>query len=346
MRRPAVRFVVALSAAVTLGASQQGDARDAKVAAPAKQLKHIEVAESTQHRVLHVTWVPRVRPQAAQRRCGWLWRTPDLVVVAGPVAERAGRWLVAQGDAPPLAARAIGTDTESGLTLLRVPRALAEAAAAVEGAQAPEPAADPRGASIALLAADGGIALGAIRAMRRYVRWSRRGTLSHGLLEASLVTVPEDLGAPWLDDAGRMLALHAGTRDAPRRGRVRVLASKALGIPRAVIEVVAPLLLRHGRVPRGRLGAHTQPVSEVARAQLGIEGGHVVVALDARGPAEQAGLQVHDLIEAVAGRDMPRGASLADALLPFRPGDRVALRLRRAGKRIETQVVLGERAKK
>ncbi|MCS7283224.1 MAG: PDZ domain-containing protein [Anaerolineae bacterium] len=60
-------------------------------------------------------------------------------------------------------------------------------------------------------------------------------------------------------------------------------------------------------------------------------------------PAEEAGLQVGDLITAVNGERVTAARPLAEILASYRPGDRVTLTVEREGKELKIPVTLGRR---
>ncbi len=89
-------------------------------------------------------------------------------------------------------------------------------------------------------------------------------------------------------------------------------------------------------------------VPAAERPYLGIryrqlEEGAEVVRVDPDGPAEEAGLQVGDVILEVDGEQvgLVRGKPLEVLILNYQPGDRVRLGVEREGERIEIEVELG-----
>lgn len=253
----------------------------------------------------------------------------------------------------------VARDPDTALTLLQVLPSQAPLQALALPRSPPRqrlPLPPPPGTSVVLVTADGSVALGSVRAAdrRREVLDGARGVnvTVPGLLEAGLAVLAEDLGAPWFDADGHLLGLLVGgvASEAGPAGesapdlvaRAEPLAAHAL--PAAVAGLVWPLLETERTVRRSRLGVRARPGTEATLAQLCPTcGAHVVDLVEADGPAQRAGLERMDLIVAIAGAELRRGASLAEALLPYRPLDTVRVRVLRRGQPVEVEVVLGER---
>jgi putative serine protease PepD len=87
---------------------------------------------------------------------------------------------------------------------------------------------------------------------------------------------------------------------------------------------------------------------EIVWPYLGIEGqlaaeGQVVADVVDNGPADDAGIQVGDVITAFNDQSIGRGHSLLDLLFAQAPGDQVTLTVDRNGTVETFQVALGER---
>ncbi|MGE0192858.1 MAG: PDZ domain-containing protein [Planctomycetota bacterium] len=298
--------------------------------------------------LVHLTWVPTERPSAAERRVGLVLGGSGPIVAAGPTPLTPGRWIARREDGPSAEVPVLGRDPETFLTVLGSPWASMPAASDdrfPEGVGADD-GADPRGMAVALVGADGVLALGAVRATERHVavQVPSLGTApSTGLLEAALAALPEDVGAPWVDADGHVVALTVAVAASPGSEPERPRPGPALGVPMGRARLVASLLARHGAVPRGVLGVWTRPADSALRAHLGVPGGHLVLRLDPTGAAAKAGLEIHDLLVGLGGRPLPEPLSLGDALLAYRPGQRVAVRIVRHGEVLEREVVLSPR---
>lgn len=97
--------------------------------------------------------------------------------------------------------------------------------------------------------------------------------------------------------------------------------------------------------PQGSLplpwGGGPQVTPKVPRPRQGV-GGALIQRVVADSPAEQAGLQVGDIITAVDDKAVSREQSLSDLILAHQPGDQVRLSIVRGGEELTMQVRLGE----
>ncbi|MDJ0973633.1 MAG: S1C family serine protease [Planctomycetota bacterium] len=205
----------------------------------------------------------------------------------------------------------------------------------------------PIGLPIVMVTGDGAVAEGTVRARDRRISAvnpdTGRATTIGALVEAGMSVLGSDQGSPWLDEHGNVVGLQLATgwanmlpeqRAAARTAglRPRVTPTAALGIPASVLRVVSPRLVQRKPVRRAGLGIESRPCARAMREHLnGGHGCHVIVSVDARGPAAREGLRPKDIIVRVNGEALRAGSRLEDVLLPFRPGDPVRLTFLRRG---------------
>lgn len=113
---------------------------------------------------------------------------------------------------------------------------------------------------------------------------------------------------------------------------------RALVIPGETIDRVATLLLAHGRIPRGYLGAGLKEVA-IGDGQVGA----MILAIDEEGPARTAGLHQGDVIALWDGEPVRSIGRLLKALGPDSIGRKVTLSVRRSGQPIDVTVTIGDR---
>ena len=114
---------------------------------------------------------------------------------------------------------------------------------------------------------------------------------------------------------------------------------RVLVIPTATIERIAPKLASNGRIARGYLGLGLQPIS----IDGGEGSGAMVMSVDPQGPGALAGLHQGDILVAWNGEPIRHVHSLLRALGPDSVGQKVTLRLRRAGDTRQVPLTIAER---
>jgi S1-C subfamily serine protease len=264
-------------------------------------------------------WVAAVHSHRS-RSSGFIWR-PGLIVTADEALAEESEIAVTLPDGQTVPAKLVGRDPSTDIALLRIDRTdLAPAPLGAEGITA--------GALAVVVGAeeDGPTAaLGVVSRSGGPWRSLRGGEIDARLeLDVALRRAAE--GGLALDAAGRAFGM---TVFGPRR--------RALVIPSATIERVAPRLENHGRIARGYLGLGLHPVA----VNGGV--GAMVVSVDADGPGAAAGVRQGDVIVAWNGEPVRHLRSLLRALGPDSVGRTVTLGLRRAGEPAEIALTIAER---
>jgi S1-C subfamily serine protease len=264
-------------------------------------------------------WVAAVHSHRS-RSSGFIWR-PGLIVTADEALAEEGEIAVTLLDGQTVPAKLVGRDPSTDIALLRIDR--------TDLAPAPLGADDIATGALAVLvgAEEGGptAALGVVSRSGGPWRSLRGGEIDARLeLDVTLRRAAE--GGLALDATGRAFGM---TVFGPRR--------RALVIPSATIERVAPRLESHGRIARGYLGLGLHPVA----VNGGV--GAMVVSVDADGPGAAAGVRQGDVIVAWNGEPVRHLRSLLRALGPDSVGRTVTLGLRRAGEPAEVALTIAER---
>jgi S1-C subfamily serine protease len=113
---------------------------------------------------------------------------------------------------------------------------------------------------------------------------------------------------------------------------------KTIVIPGKTIERVAPLLEKHGRMPRGYFGLGLQAVRTPDKKP-----GAMVMSVDADGPGAKAGIVQGDVIIAINGSGVEGVRSMLRVLGPDSIGSTVELLVARGGATSTIPVSIGER---
>jgi membrane-associated protease RseP (regulator of RpoE activity) len=96
--------------------------------------------------------------------------------------------------------------------------------------------------------------------------------------------------------------------------------------------------------PQPYLGVRFETITpELAEAEaLSTDSGALIRQVIGGGPAEQAGLEVGDIVQSVDGAAVDEARTLRDHVLAHAPGDAVTLAVLRGDETLEIQVALGE----
>lgn len=141
------------------------------------------------------------------------------------------------------------------------------------------------------------VTAGVVSALGRSLR-SESGRMMDGIIQTDAALNPGNSGGPLVDSRGRVIGVNSAV----------ILPAQGLcfAIPIDTAKYVAGRLIEHGRIRRGSLGLGVQDV-KVPRGlgrRLGIEAesGVLVIAVEAGGPAADAGIEEGDLIVAYGGK--------------------------------------------
>ena len=118
----------------------------------------------------------------------------------------------------------------------------------------------------------------------------------------------------------------------------------SFAIPIDVAMEVQEQLRLHGRVSRGRIGVVIQEVSKELAESFGLSkpAGALVNSVEQGGPADQAGIEVGDIILKFDGKAVDRSSDLPRLVGNTRPGTRSTMEIWRKGSSRDIAVTLGE----
>ncbi len=250
-----------------------------------------------------------------------------LLATALHVVERAVEITVRLPDGRLQAAELVGRDPATDLALLQIEEALPPLP------WAPPPA---LGAPVCAVGNQFGLGLsvtcGVVSALRRTdVGFNP----IEDFIQTDATANPGASGGALVDSEGRLVGLLSAifTKDSDADIGVNFAVSAAL------LRRVAEDLAAGGRVIRPDAGLQ---LADLPRAERFRETGTRVFALTPGGPAEEAGLRDGDLIVALAGRPIRSTRDAKTAIALQRPGDDLAVTLRRGGETLELTLSLGD----
>ena len=184
---------------------------------------------------------------------------------------------------------------------------------------------------------DQSLTTGVISALKRRLP-TISGREVANVIQTDAAINPGNSGGPLLDSAGRLIGVNTAIFSPSGSN-----AGIGFAIPVDVVNRIVPELIRNGRVPTPGIGIVA--ANEALTIRFGVNG--VVVVRTARGsPAERAGLRgidetagaLGDIIVAANDKPVRRLSDLTDELEQVGVGQRVQLKLNRAGSTVSVAV--------
>lgn len=147
-------------------------------------------------------------------------------------------------------------------------------------------------------------------------------------------------GGPTFDIWGRVIGVNAAIYS-PSGGSVGI----GFAIPADVADRITKQLIATGSVTRGFIGATIQNLTPDIADSLGIPGrkGALAAEVTPAGPADKAGVRPGDALLALNGQALTSSADLTRRVGQARPGERLRLDVLRNGRRLQLDLVAGER---
>jgi S1-C subfamily serine protease len=272
-------------------------------------------------------------PSAASVGSGVMFRSDGYVLTDARVVAGATALIAVLADARRITARVLGTDSETGVSVVKLAGSGYEVAAL--------------GSTDDVQVGQRAVAIGAT-------------PTTNGVPDVSVATV-QGVGRSVENDAGRQLAgmietdahlgagawggalvdanaVVIGITAAPRSPNMGGLAT-----PIDVAYAVGAQLISAGKVGHVWLGINGQDLDAATAAFIGVPGGALVDGVLEASPAAACGLAAGDVITSVNERAVASMASLMVALRVHSPGERVFVHLRRGPDTLALPAVLAER---
>ena len=147
---------------------------------------------------------------------------------------------------------------------------------------------------------------------------------------------PGNSGGPLLDMAGNVVGINTAIRAQAN--------SIGFAIPINMVKELLPRVLKDGHIKRSAIGVHVASVlpDDMDRLKLADENGALVRVVVPGGPADRAGLQVDDVIEAFEGEALTGPERLRWVASLAGVGKPVTLRVSRAGRVFDLKLTLDE----
>jgi 2-alkenal reductase len=214
-----------------------------------------------------------------------------------------------------------------------------------------------QGLKAATLANSDNVSVGALTVAIGSPLGEFQNTVTHGIVSAKGRRVAETSQIVLEDLIQTDAPINPGNSGGPLLWAAthQVIGVNTLGVTQATglnfavssntVKQIADEIIANGRVTRGYIGIEYSPITTRQAAQLGLPAGTIgiiVSQVKPGAPAEQAGIQVNDIITKVNDQVIDADHPLSSLLVKNRPGDKVKLTLIRSGREMTVDVTLGQ----
>jgi Do/DeqQ family serine protease len=178
------------------------------------------------------------------------------------------------------------------------------------------------------------VTVGVVSAKGRPINIEKR--VYRNLIQTDAAINPGNSGGPLLNTNGEVIGINTAVN------------SEAQGIGFAIsvntAKEIINELIQTGKVTRPYMGVWLQPMDENFAARNNLQNTGVIVAnVIAGGPAEKAGLKINDVIISLNDTNIKNYDQLQDFLKTRQVGEKVMVKVIRAGKTLTIPVILAEK---
>jgi len=281
--------------------------------------------------------LPDEAQRAASLGSGVIVSSNGYIITNHHVVEAADEIEVALADGKKLLAKVVGNDPETDLAVLRV--------------EADNLPAITFGSSDALRVGDVVLAIGNPFGVGQTVTQgivSALGRTGLGIntfenfIQTDAPINPGNSGGALVDAGGMLVGIN--TAIFSRSG-----GSMGIGfaIPVSTARMVLEQITRTGSVTRGWVGVEVQEITPaVAESfRLGSTRGALIAGVLRGGPADKAGVKPGDVIVEIDGKPVADPAAMLNLVAALAPGSKTTVKLKRRGRDVEAELVVGRRPK-
>jgi S1-C subfamily serine protease len=233
-------------------------------------------------------------------------------------------------------ARIVGRDPASDIAVLKVEKpglvtaSLGTVAHVIVG--------DPVVAIGSPLGLAGTVTSGIVSALDRPVRLAGEGSDTNAVIDAVQTDAainPGNSGGALVDGSGAVIGINSaiaslGGGSGGQGGSIGL----GFAIPIDTVRTIAQELITTGKAVHAALGVNARSVTD------GVKDGALVLNVEAKSPAAQAGIREQDVIIALGGKPVQSSEQHAVAIDAHKPGDTVPVELVRGGRSQTVQVTL------
>lgn len=285
---------------------------------------------------------------------GFVLDEEGFILTNAHVVENARRVRVRTDENTLVGAEVVGSDLSSDLAVLKVDARATDLPPLPLGDSRAVKVGDPVLALGNPFGLEDTITSGIVSALQRQIT-APDGFSIEGVIQTDAAVNPGNSGGPLLDGEGRVIGVNSqiATAGPQSRGSVGI----AFAVPIETAKRIVPELKADGEVERPFLGVSTIAVTSSLASELSLTArrGALVVSVAPGSPADRAGLRGAargstgalgaggDVLVRVDGRDVDSPEDVSGAIGDNEPGDLIPVEVARAGKRVRTQIRLGQR---
>ncbi len=259
-----------------------------------------------------------------------------LIVTNNHVVERSQSLFVLFGDGSSAEGKIVGTDALSDIAVIKVKGPLPYAASlgdssALELGQMVMAIGSP------LDQFRGTVTMGVISGLNRSV-----GGLE-GLIQTDAAINTGDSGGPLISASGEVIGINTLVVRSSTDGRT--LEGLGFALPSNRVRQIAAHLISAANSKPPYIGLDYMDIQSTLpwdNNYYFMYTGVLVTAIDAGGPAAQAGLQRMDVILEIDGREVDKNHLLPSVLSYYKPGDSVTLTVLRGRQQMQVKMLLGQ----
>jgi serine protease Do len=199
------------------------------------------------------------------------------------------------------------------------------------------------------LALTGGptVSAGVVSALGRTIQepggtFTQSGPYLFDLIQTDAPINPGNSGGPLVNLNGQVIGINTLVAGQAEPG----VQAQGIGFAIAIntAKPIADTLVASGKVIHPYLGFQYIPLNPSISVQLGIQQtqGAVISSIDPGSPADQAGLQIQDVITAIDNTPLTGDSALAQIINEHKPGDVLTLSVLRGNQKLSVKLKLGE----
>lgn len=263
--------------------------------------------------------------------------TKGYVITNNHVIEKAKTITVTLSDGRNFKAKLIGTDPNTDIAVLQIP---AEKLTSM-----------PIGNSDTLQVGDFVAAIGNPFGLNQTVTSGivsalERGSLGiegpqglENFIQTDASINPGNSGGALVDLNGELIGINTAILT-PEGGNIGI----GFAVPINMAKTIMSQLIQYGSVKRGLMGVVVQDLTPDLAKGFGVEGtkGAIVTQISPNSPAQKAGLQPGDIIEAVNGETMNTASAVRNSIGLLRVGAKIDVKLLRKGKKTNLAITTAD----